>query len=80
MLGQNSGNLGGVHILIVFNEGFVVGGSPLCVQLAAVFWSNEVVRIGEGDLFLRFFGHAIIVTAVVSHEPGGRHEGAVNGC
>ena len=80
MLGQNFGNLGGVHILIVFNEGFVVCGGPLCVQLAAVIGGNEVVCVGEGDLFLRFFGHAIIVTAVVSREPGGRHEGAVNGC
>ena len=80
MFSQNFGNFGGVHILVVFNEGFVVSGGPLCIQLTAVIGSHEVVSVGEGDLFLWFFGHAIIVTAVVSYEPGGRHEGAVNGC
>ena len=80
MLGQDCSDFGWVDIFIVFNEGFVIRGGPLCIQLTTVIRRYEVVSVGEGDLFLRFFGHAIIVTAVVSHEPGGRHEGAVNGC
>ena len=80
MLGKYSGNLGGVNILIVFDEGFVVGGGPLRVQLSAVARSDQVVGVVKGDLFLRFFDHAILVTSVVSRELGGRHEGAVNGC
>ena len=81
MFGQNSRDVGRVDVLGFLNKRFVIRGCPLCVKLAAVFRGQYVVSVSERDLVLGFFGHAIIVTAVVSREPGGgRNEGAVNGC
>ncbi len=80
MLGKNFCDFGGVDVLCVLNKCLVVRWCPLRVKLAAVLRGHQVVRVSEGDLFLPFFGHAVIVTAVDLCEPGGRNEGAVNRC
>ena len=80
MPGKYLCNFGGVDVLCLLNKCLVVCGSPLRIELAAVLRGHQVVRVSEGDLFLPFFGHAVIVTAVDLCEPGGRNEGAVDRC